>query len=318
MSPTALHPRLRAALATITVDLPRLTARVGGTTDDAENPDALRHALANAVYERLHAGLAHEATPRPRSLRDAPYEELLADAVPHAETELSLPAARVAPAPDPGERVVTLDGVRTLVPAAHLRYDGEDRALLRYPCARPALSAGFFLVDGSAGRPSGDRIVRFYLHVTDAAAGPHVWGTLLRALEERPIRYQAKVSSSPRLYPRHDAIVVYLEELEEGGVPAIDLPAVVTGLPGMGRTTSVFTRELAPGLATASEPADPRTGMSRMSFGQHRAHALAEGLLEHARESLPGSAETTVSRALARAQADPAAPWRNLARDPAE
>ncbi|MDQ1018098.1 T3SS effector HopA1 family protein [Streptomyces afghaniensis] len=310
MSHAVLHPRLRAALGTITVDLLRLTARVGDTAVEADSPDALRHALANTVYEKLHAGLAREDTPRLRSLRDTPYEQLLADAVPHTETVLRLPAGQVALAPDPGERVVLLDGVRTLVPATLLTYDGADQAVLRYPCARPALSAGFFLVDGSAGRPPGDRIARFYLHVTDAAAGPRVWGVLLRALEERSIPYQAKVSSSPRLYPRHDAIVVYLAE---GDVPALDFPAVVAGLPGMGRTTSVFARELAPGLATASEPFDHRKGMSRMSFGQHRAHALAEGVLEHVRDARTGSAEPAVRRALTRANADPAAPWRNLA-----
>jgi hypothetical protein len=183
---------------------------------------------------------------------------------------------------------------------------------LRYPAARPALSAGFFLVDGSAGRLAGDRVVRCYLHVEDAGAAPAIWARVLRVLEDRAVRYRAKVSSSPMLYPRRDAIVVYLDEAD---AVSAELAAAAEGLPGLGRTTSVFVRELAPGVGLAVEPSDPRPRMGHMSFGQHRSYAVAEGLLEHARASASGAApdvETAVCRALIRAGVRPDAPWQNL------
>lgn len=314
----ALHPRLREALRTVRVDLDTLTAHVRGAPVEADSPGALRHALANRLYEVLHAGLGWGDGPRPRTFRDPVFERLLAARVPHQETVLRVPAGSVAPGPGPEQRITDIDGVRTLVPADVLTPGppGSDFVTLRYPAARPALSTGFFLVDGSAG-PAGGRVVRCYLSVERAESAPGIWAHVLGLLEDRSVPYRAKVSSSPMLYPRHDAIVVYLdatEAAEPAGAAPEDLAAAATGLPGLGRTTSVFVRELAPGVGTAAEPADPRPGAGRMSFGQHRAHAVAEGVLEYAQASGSDSApdvETAVCRALVRAGVRPEAPWRN-------
>lgn len=309
MPPLSLHPRLGAALRGARADLSGPTATLAGTTVRADDESALRHRMANTLYEVLHAGLAPDSGPRPRTLRDEAYERLLADAVPHRETALRIPAAHVAPAAGPELRTVLVEGVRTLVPATAVRDAGDGTAVLDYPCARPALSAGFFLVDGSAGSVPDGAVARYYFHLEDADAAPEAWGLLLRALERRAPRYRAKVGSSRLLYPRRDAMVVYLDPRD---ADAADLPEVASRLPGLGRSTSVFGQELAPGLATAREPSDSRPGMRRMSFGQHRAYAVADGLLEHARDGGSGAVDQTVARALMRAQADPRAPWRNL------
>jgi hypothetical protein len=298
------------------VDARRLTARVGSTEVTADTVTALRHALANTLYEVLHAGLDTPAGPRPRTLRDEPYEKLLAQAVPHRETVLTVPAASVRETGDgAGQTTVVLDGVRTVVPGHLLSAGPEpDTVTVRYPCARPALSAGFFLVDGSAGRPESAQTVRLYVHIREPGAAPEIWRLLLAQLEIRAVPYRAKVSSSPLLYPRRDAAVVYLDGGRAGDDVASAVAASLAGRPGLGTGTSVFAREIAPGLALADEPDDPRKGMRHMSFGQHRANALAQGLVDHA--LAPGATDkrTAVSRAMARARIRPEAPWRNMPR----
>jgi hypothetical protein len=131
------------------------------------------------------------------------------------------------------------------------------------------------------------------------------------------------VLSRPWSYPRRDALVVYLED--EDAPLATGLAEEVTGLPGVGTDTSVFAHEVAPGVALAWEPADNRPGRPGKSFGQHRAAAVAEGLLRyaHATDATDGllrpaadpagaDAAREVHRSLRAAAVDPAAPARNL------
>ncbi|WP_405900031.1 T3SS effector HopA1 family protein [Streptomyces sp. NBC_00727] len=309
---TMLHPRLRAAVDLVDMGSDGRTAHVRGTPVEADTRAALRHALANRLYEVFHAGLERDDGPRPRTLRDPGCEALLADGVPHREARLRVPADSIARSEDPEYCVVPLDGVRTLIPLASVDegVSSDGTRVVRYPAARPALSAGFYLVDGSAGRPDDhEAITRFYLHVANAHAAPALWSGLLEHLEGRGLRYRAKVSSSRLFYPRRDAIVVYLRTVDAAGA---DLVEATAGRPGLGRRTSVFAQELAPGLATACEPSDTRKGMAQMSFGQHRAHALADGLLEHAGAGRGGSVEEAVCHALNRAGVRPDAPWLNL------
>ncbi|MFG5723318.1 T3SS effector HopA1 family protein [Streptomyces murinus] len=314
--PSPLQPRLREAVDDIHVDASRLIAHVGGTQVTADTLSGLRHALANKLYEVLHAGLDTLSGPRPRTLRDEPYEKLLAQAVPHRETVLSVPATSVHEADDEaGQATVVLDGVRTLVPR-HLLSPGPgaDRVTVRYPCARPALSAGFFLVDGSTGRPAGEETVRLYVHVRDPRSAPEIWRLLLLRLEARAVPYRAKASSSPLLYPRRDAIVVYLDGGRAGEDTAMDVAAPLADRPGLGSETSLFARRIAPGLALADEPDDPRTGMNHMSFGQHRAHAVAQGLVDHALAPDTADKRAAVSRSMVRSRIRPDAPWHNVPR----
>ncbi|MEV6583654.1 T3SS effector HopA1 family protein [Streptomyces sp. NPDC051582] len=296
------------------VDPDALTARVLDTTVTASTLPELRHALADKIYSVLHAGMTLRDEPALRTLRDRQYERLLSDAVPHRDTMVEASVTEGATNAADARRIATIDGVRTFVDAlaptdAHVTVRADrDRALLRYPSRRPALSPGFFLVDGSRGRPRTTRLRRYYLHIEDAAAAPRAWGQLLALLEDGAARYRAKISSNPLYYPRRDAIVVYLDDDDAAPFDAAGVAAVLTGL---GRTTSVFTRELAPGVSTAEEPSDSRPGMARKSFGQHRAHAVAEGLVDHALHPAGPTAEAAVCSALAQANIVPHAPWMN-------
>lgn len=310
--PFTLLPRLRKAVDAIHVDASRRTAQVGGTRITADVVPGLRHALADKVYEVLHAGLDTPEGPRPRTLRDQRYETLLAQAVPHEETVLTVTAEAIIQGADGLHPTVVLDGVRTAVPAHRLSPGPEAHLVrVRYPCARPCLSPGFFLVRGSVGRPHSAKTLRLYIHIQDSEKAPEIWRVLLLELEHKGVPYQAKVSSSPLLYPRRDAAVVYLDAEREGEEVAVDVAEAVAGQPGLGTSTSVFTREIAPGLALAAEPDDPRKGMSQMSFGQHRSHAVAQGLIDHALAPTGTDKHTAVAGALVHARIRPDAPWHN-------
>jgi hypothetical protein len=67
---------------------------------------------------------------------------------------------------------------------------------------------------------------------------------------------------------------------------------------------------IAPGVALAWDPRDTRPGWQRMSFGQHRTAAIADGVLRHIAGA--GPLRDTVAAALLDASADPASPARNL------
>ncbi|MGV9248679.1 T3SS effector HopA1 family protein [Streptomyces sp. NPDC003710] len=290
-------------------------ARVHDTVVEAETVPRLCQALGDRLYEVLHAGLDLGDRLRPRTLLDPPFQRLLAEAVPHSTTVLEVPADQLGEPTESGERRATLDGVRVLVPADAVHEEaippdgtGAGRAVLRLPAGRPALSPGFYLVDGSAGRPRGSDLVRHYIHIEETEGAPAVWNLLLTALEGGGVRYRAKVASLRLLYPRRDALVVYTDAHD---AHSVDLAAIAGRLPGLGEATSVFAAQIAPGVATACEPSDPRPGMARLSFGQHRARAVADGLVEHAQNPTAGTAEAAVSRCLAAAGARPEAPWLN-------
>lgn len=310
MSP-AIAPRLRDALEQVEVQAGALRATVGERVLEAETVRELRQTLANALYDVLHAGRPEDAGVQPRTLRDPELEGRLAESMPHRSTVVA--AIVVADEGDDGV-VVELDGVRVRIPAAALvgttAVPGEQVAL-RLGAARAALSPGFFLADGSRGtRARLGATRRVYVHLAEPGAAPPAWGAILRRLEALQVGYRAKVGSSRRLFPRRDGLVVYLGP--GAWHAAEELADVVAGLSGAGESVSAFAEPLAPGLATAWEPEDPRPGKRGLSFGQHRALAVAEGLVEHALARTTGSREPAVARALAEANVDAANPGRNL------
>lgn len=166
-------------------------------------------------------------------------------------------------------------------------------------------------MDGVHGRPAdgADReLLRMYVHLRYPDAAPRVWGALLAELAARSVPYRAKVLSRPWAYPRRDAIVVYLDaDLADVVFP---LAAAVHRLPGIGADTSVFAR-LLPGLAVAWEPRDTRPGWGGQSFGQHRAAAVAEGVVRYATDRERTDLAQEIAVSLRGAAADPEEPARN-------
>lgn len=295
-------------LVTIGADL--CSAAVAGEILAADDPQALRRELPHLVYEVLHAGRRSRPGSLPFNLRDPDLERRLAAATPHATTTV---AARYLDGHERGpDMLVERDGVRVWVPAAAVRRarPGDTAttvATMTVAAARPALSPGFFLVESSVPARRSGPTLRLYLHLTDPTAAPAAWARVLGHLEDGRLPYRAKVLSAPALYPRRDALVVYLPP---GSWTAVDgLAALSADLPGLGADTSTFARRLRPGVASAWEPADPREHTHGQSFGQHRAGVLGHALFDAVRDGAdPCAALLTACR---EANVDPADPSRN-------
>ncbi|MFF4406706.1 T3SS effector HopA1 family protein [Streptomyces sp. NPDC001262] len=299
---------LTSALADVRLDLPALRAQVGQEDVSAQSLEDLRSKLASALYRTLHTGAppADEA-PRARSRRDPDLELRFRVGMPHRRTVSPVRVLERRPAAD-GTVLVELDGVRVRLPEARLTSAGP-RDLAAHEAARPALSPGFFFAHGSRGRPPRGPVLRLYVHLRHPDAAVAAWAAALRVLERQTPPYQAKVLSAPQHYPRRDALVLYLTAAHQA--VADEVATAVSDVEGLGTSTSALAEPLAPGVAIAWEPADARPGMQGLSFGQHRAHAVAEGLLAHAQDPRTPQ-QSAIARAMRAASIDPAAPHRNL------
>jgi hypothetical protein len=308
-----VNPSLLTACERVWVAPGKTTAAIGDREIEADTPRELRRLLAEALYEELHSGQQVTGRRLPFRLRDPDFERALAAAVPHRHSTAS---AIVRPRPDGvGRRSAVLverDGVRVWVSPEAIRDNAEpspgERVRLTVPAVRPALSPGFFLVDGSRQRTAGSETLRVYIHIAQPRFAAGIWSQALSHLEEREVVYRSKILSTKLLYPRRDALVVYLGGEHRRDVAA-ELAETVRHAPGVGRETSVFTTTLAPGIAMACEPDDRRKVLGGLSFGQHRATVLAHALVECAEE--PSARETAIRKHFSEAGIDLADPALN-------
>lgn len=312
----AVDARLLDALDEVVVGPDCRSARIRGEDVTADGPRELKGVLSATLYRELHAGAPTPVTTdlRPRSLRSAAFEAAFAAGVPHRRS--TFPGRVLAFVQDSSnDLIVALPEAAVRVPARFAPSsprigDVVDFAL---PAARPALSPGFFLVDGPDGHHgTSGGVRRVYVHIADREAAPRIWRTVLAALVGTP-GYRAKVLSDRSAYPRRDALVVYLPA--DGDRVAWRLAAALAGEPGLGTSCSVFARLLAPGVAVADEPVDDRPGMPGLSFGQHRARVAAHAVVDSALTGTP-LAELLMTGFRA-ANVDPAEPANNLRTTPA-
>ncbi|QWA25943.1 hypothetical protein KJK32_44965 [Streptomyces sp. JCM17656] len=177
----------------------RWSATVGESTISRDSLEALRGPLSQAVYEVLHAG-RRGGPVRSKSLREARLTQQLAAATPHRTTYARARVVEAASACN--TMVVELCDVRVSVPAETIRSDDGavqpgDWVTVELPTARPALCPGFFLTDGFLGRPVHPPLLRIYVHLTEPGSAPAVWHQALSMLEEKRVRYRAKILSLP-------------------------------------------------------------------------------------------------------------------------
>jgi HopA1 effector protein family len=140
------------------------------------------------------------------------------------------------------------------------------------------------------------------------------WGRVLPMLAGLGIGYRAKVVSGPDLLPRRDGLVLYVAGRDRDKVPG-RVAALTESVAGIGAEVSAFAEPVAPGVAVAWDPADPRPAMRGLSFGEHRASALAEAFVRHAARRADGdrgALGATVRDAFIEARIDPDEPSRNL------
>jgi hypothetical protein len=305
-----LAPALRDAVRRIRVAPDRTTAVIGGREIVADYPRELRRLLAESIYNVLHSGQPDGLVPT--RLRDDALEERFIAAVPHRRIEVRAIARSTVQQDPTGRRrlLVEREGLRIWVPVDAVTSTGYapgEPVSLAVPPWRAALSPGFFLVDGSKPRDTAHGVLRVYLNLRDVEHAVGAWGQVLTRLEERGVPYRAKVLSARELYPRRDAIVVYLGRQWQH--TATDLADLARSLPGTGTETSAFVERIGPGVGTAWEPVDGKSGRQGLSFGQHRATVLAAALVEAAGD-LERADSLIVSRFL-EAGIDPANPARN-------
>jgi HopA1 effector protein family len=306
-----LTPSLRDALDLVMVSDNRMSARVAARQVRAASPAELPERLARAIYEVLHTGHGASARAGPTAWRDEAFEARLLAATPLLEV------TRTVRALAGGEQHVRveLEGVRVRLERSQVEVQPgqpiEEGALLpaRVPAVRPALSPGFFAAEGTLPAQRDEPVLRVYLHLRTPAAAVAAWAAMLGALEERRIVYRAKVISLADLLPRRDALVVYLGERDHEAAKA--LASLVSGMSGVGKSVSFFAERVRPGVAIAWEPADRRSTMQGLSFGEHRARAVADGLIRYAASGGACCVASAVRRALLDANIDPANPARN-------
>lgn len=310
-----LCPVLREALTAVEVDASGTRAELPGRVLEVTSPAELRGLLSAALYDLLHSGRDADADV-PFQLRDLTLDRTFAAAVPHHSTSVSaiICGDTDGPVRSPdGEQVLVLrHGVRTWARVEDLDLLPDacagTQVRLDVPAVLPGTSPGFFLVSGSRPHLPQRHMLRFYVHLADPGAALPVWALVLDHLEGAGIAYRAKVLSARALYPRRDALVVYLPP-EHRDVPH-DLAAPLAGMAGLREQTSAFARRIAPGMSVAWEPTDPRPAMSGLSFGQHRAAVVARALVTSALGGL--AREPVLVEQLRDALIDPADVSRNL------
>ena len=179
-----------------------------------------------------------------------------------------------------GRVAVTKDGVTFWTPPTHLRtHTGKVRS--GDPCRvwvgkeLRHLIPGFYLAFGDGDerdtRDSTETRVRFYWHLTEAAAASYL-DLATQSLNEHRIPFRTKVLSDPGAYFRADAGVLYIERRYVKAV----LPIVRRMHEGLGAMlrpeVPMFTKALLPGLGLAEDPANG------LSFGQARCRLVAAGM----------------------------------------
>ncbi|POX38805.1 hypothetical protein C3486_21230 [Streptomyces sp. Ru73] len=304
-----LSDRIAALTDLVTVYDGGLKAETAGEVHEADSPQSLARTLGSVLYDTLHSGRDEPLGMKPRSLRTPALDAAL-----HAATgprTTTVVGAFVADGD--GHTVVHLDGVRVRVPSEAVAERTGDQVTVVMPCARPGLSAGFFLADSTVPQPARrGPLLRVYAHLDTPEVAPGVWGRLVDFLEEAGVPWRAKIASAPAVYPRKDALVVYLPRPAwQVARPCAEM-LQDTGLLADG--TSPFTRPITASVSCAFEPDDPGTTRRGLSFGQHRAQVFAEALVRHA-ASLTDEHEVladTIATAFMDAGIDPSEPARNL------
>ncbi|MEU9121555.1 T3SS effector HopA1 family protein [Streptomyces sp. NPDC048506] len=303
----ALADKIAALLDDVTVADGGLRAETAGEVYEAETQQALARELGAVLYQTLHTGRDKPLDITVRSWRDRAFDAALDEAT--GPRTMSV-AGRLIGA-DEDHAIVEFDGVRVRTGHQAIADRSDDRAKVVLPSARPGLSPGFFLATSSGSASTGP-LLRLYGRLDDPDAAPAVWRELVTFLEGAGIPWRAKISSSRLLYPRNDAVVVYLTR--PGWRVARDCAELLQATGLLGEGTSPFTQAVTASVGCAFEPDDPRPSRREMSFGQHRAQVFADALVEHA--ALPHGEREPVAEVVAAAfidaGIDPSEPARNL------
>ncbi len=147
---------------------------------------------------------------------------------------------------------------------------------VRIPKELRQLNTYYYMAFGDA--PLRDRqrdpevLLRYYWHLTPAAAVPYMHGITAR-LNDAGIAFRTKVLSDPQGYGAADAGVLYIDRDVRDAVEPMLMSLHAELAPLLSPSVPLFTRKLAPGLGHAEDPDNGE------SYGVSRARLAAEGLL---------------------------------------
>ncbi|MGB6180812.1 MAG: T3SS effector HopA1 family protein [Rhodococcus sp. (in: high G+C Gram-positive bacteria)] len=283
------------AKARVRVDLAAPSATVDGEIVEAPDVRQLESDLGRRLYERLHVGWPSGRNSLARIDRDLGAEAMIASRLPSTPIEIDVSDIRTD-----GDRITgSVMGARVLLDRMPANLDSPT---LTTSDSWPALSPGFYMVFGPQRPRSGGRkaLWRVYLAAADLDGALDDFALAVGYLRSNATRWQAKIASTPAVYPRTDAVTVYLDhtDLHHARV----LAELVGSRPSRWHRTSAFVTELAPGVGFAQEPADPDPTRRGLSYGQHRASIVARAAI---------SGDDDLDAALAASGVDPHQYWRN-------
>lgn len=254
----------------VDIDLEQHRIAVCGVESRAtERRDLLRD-LGTGIYSAFHVGNPSGAGVS--TDRDLEYEESLLAHYSNRSTTRQVTIHDLSS----DEAIVNYLGLRVRVPRAELKVSGQV-AEMPIPLIFPALSPGFALARGPRDLVLGDPTVRVYFGAQRRGEATEIFHRTLAVLADQE-RWQAKVASLQSVYPRSDAVTVYLDVSEVAVIPRL-LEATdelrVASIP-----RSWFARPISSGVGLAWEPQG-----RGVSFGQHRARVVAQILMARAEGS---------------------------------
>jgi hypothetical protein len=176
--------------------------------------------------------------------------------------------------------------------------------LVRAPAGALGLQPGYFFAFGETLDELADQLslARLYFHCNSDNA-LRLIRELTKALNQFQVPFQMKAPAAPSLYGRTDAMVLYVGA-RYFPITARIVAVVRTSVP-LESSVPLFTKQLWPGIAAASDPGNGE------SFGTHRCRLTAEGIVQAWREGKQDVSARLASVA-ARFQAaglDLARPW---------
>jgi HopA1 effector protein family len=181
---------------------------------------------------------------------------------------------------DNGQVTAMKGGITFWMPSCGIRNGPDglhrgDSCQVRVPKELRYLVPDYYVAVGDAD-PSEEHdgpepVVRFYWNVTAQAAVLYV-AAVTEVLNARGIPFRTKVLSNPRLYPRADAGVLYLERGQYRRLGSAIQTIHLRIKADLNPQVPLFTKALAPGLGLGEDPGNG------MSFGQHRCKLAAQGL----------------------------------------
>jgi hypothetical protein len=179
---------------------------------------------------------------------------------------------------------------------------------LRFPGEAIALSPGYYmaLADKRLRGEDAEPLVRFYWHL-DPWGAESLMRAVTTALNEASLPFRLKVLNDRARYARCDAGVLYVRKADYDAIATVIERVYDLVASNLLPRAPAFTKQIAPGLGFAEDPGGAQ------SFGHHRCHILADGIIrayEAGNKSL-GERMLTVEERFAQEGIDLRAPFLN-------